>query len=156
MMIRILLPAVAALGLVAFAARPVPADADALNGTEAPTMRWSVHHEGALAKLTYGVANSDQLAVMVTCRPGDSRAVVYGELQPEGARLIEARHQIDPLTGGEAVEARIPIRDPWLTGLAERGRTAVVGDAGRFQLTASAEERRLVGDFLAYCTPGRV
>lgn len=119
-------------------------------------MRWSVHYDGALAKLTYGVANSDQLAVMVTCMPGDSRAVVYGEVQPEGARLIEARHQIDPLSGGEAVEARIAVRDPWLTGLAERGHTAVVGDAGQFRLTASSEERRLVGDFLAYCAPGHV
>ncbi|WP_396592668.1 hypothetical protein [Brevundimonas sp. R86498] len=155
-MFRILIPAVAALGLVALAARPGPADADPMIAVHTPVMSWSVHHEGALAKLTYGVAHSDQLALMVTCMPGDTRAVVYGDMQPEGARLIEARHQVDPLSGGEAVEARLSLRDPWLTSLAERGRTTVVGEAGRFQLTASRQERRLVADFLAYCAPGRI
>ncbi|WP_269514458.1 hypothetical protein [Brevundimonas subvibrioides] len=39
--------------------------------------------------------------------------------------------------------------------LASRGRMAVLGDAGSFQLMATADERRAVGDFLSYCSMGR-
>ncbi|MBU1347266.1 MAG: hypothetical protein KKA16_09985 [Alphaproteobacteria bacterium] len=153
-MFKILVPAVAALGLVAFAAqsRDTAPEADM---AAAPVMGWSVHHEGALAKLAYGVANSDQLALMVSCMPGDATAAVYGDVRIEGARMMQASLSIDPLSGGEAEETRIPVNAPALTGLAERGRMTVEGDAGLFQIAASREERRVVGDFLAYCAPGR-
>lgn len=156
-MFKVLVPAVAALGLVAFAAqsRDVAPEAEAAGVVAAPAMSWSVHHEGALAKLAYGVANSDQLALMVTCMPGDTTAAVYGDVQIEGARLTQASLQIDPLSGGEADETLIPVNDPSLAGLARDGRMTVVGDAGRFQLAASGEERRVVRDFLAYCSPNR-
>lgn len=156
-MFKILIPAVAALGLVAFAAqsRDVAPEMAAEGVMAAPVMSWSVHHEGALAKLAYGVANSDQLALMVTCMPGDRTAAVYGDVEVEGARLTRASYEIDPLSGGDAEETRISIHDPSLTGLAQNGRMTVVGDAGRFQLAASGEERRLVSDFLAYCSPDR-
>lgn len=156
-MFKVLVPAVAALGLVAFAAqsRDVAPEVEAAGVMAAPVMGWSVHHEGALAKLAYGVANSDQLALMVTCMPGDTTAAVYGDVQVEGARLTHASIQIDPLSGGDAEETTIPVNDPALVGLARNGRLAVTGDAGRFQLAASTEERRLVRDFLAYCSPGR-
>ncbi|WP_428152054.1 hypothetical protein [Brevundimonas sp.] len=156
-MFKVLVPAVAALGLVAFAAqsRDVAPDVEAQGVMAAPVMSWSVHHEGALAKLAYGVANSDQLALMVTCMPGDATAAVYGDVQVEGARLTRASLQIDPLSGGDAEETAIPLDDPALAGLARNGRMTVVGDAGRFQLAASTEERRLVRDFLSYCSPGR-
>lgn len=154
-MFRILLPAVAALGLVAFAAQPGTAGSGT-GGTPAPTMGWNVHYEGALAKLTYGVAQSDQLAIMVTCVAGDSSAVVHGDIQPVGARMIQVGHRIDPLSGSDVAETQIAISDPWLAGLAERGRMTVLGDGDRFQLRATLEERRLVAGFLAYCAPGRV
>jgi len=156
-MFKVLVPAVAALGLVAFAAqsRDVAPEVEAQGVIAAPVMSWSVHHEGALAKLAYGVANSDQLALMVTCMPGDATAAVYGDVQIEGARLTQASLQIDPLSGGDAEETLVPISDPALAGLARTGRMTVVGDAGRFQLAASGEERRVVRDFLAYCSPGR-
>ncbi len=156
-MFKVLVPAVAALGLVAFAAQShdVAPEVEAQGVMAAPVMSWSVHHEGALAKLAYGVANSDQLALMVTCMPGDTTAAVYGDVQVEGARLTRASLQIDPLSGGDAEETTIAVDDPALAGLARNGRMAVVGDAGRFQLAASTEERRLVRDFLAYCSPGR-
>lgn len=154
-MFKVLIPAVAALGLVAFAAqsRDVAPQAEGVMAT--PVMGWSVHHEGALAKLAYGVAHSDQLALMVTCRPGDATATAYGDVEIEGARLTQARLQIDPLSGGDAGETTIPVSHPALAGLAQTGRMTVVGDAGRFQLAASPEDRRLVRDFLAYCSPGR-
>ena len=154
-MFKVLVPAVAALGLVAFAAQSRDVAPEVESGMAAPVMGWSVHHEGALAKLAYGVANSDQLALMVTCMPGDATAAVYGDVEVEGARLTQASLQIDPLSGGDAGETIIPVNDPSLAGLARDGRMAVVGDAGRHQLAATVEERRLVRDFLAYCSPNR-
>lgn len=156
-MFKVLIPAVAALGLVAFAAqsRDVATTAETGAATAAPAMVWSVHHEGALAKLAYGLPNSDQLALMVTCMPGDRTAAVYGDVQIEGARLNQAGYAVDPLSGGEAEESRIAVSDPSLAALAREGRMTVSGDAGRFQLTADAQERRVVRDFLAYCAPSR-
>lgn len=156
-MFKVLAPSVAALGLFAFAAqsRDIAPETEAEGALAAPVMSWSVHHEGALAKLAYGVANSDQLALMVTCLPGETTAAVYGDVQIEGGRLTQTSLQIDPLSAGEAEETRIAANDPSLAGLARTGRMTVVGDAGRFQLAASGEERRVVRDFLAYCSPGR-
>jgi hypothetical protein len=159
-MLKVLVPAVAALGLFAFAlqseGRPAEPSVGAL---ETPVMGWSVHYEGALAKLAFGVAQSDQLALMMTCVPGDAAATVYGDVQPEGAGLMRAglaSQPVDPLSAGEAIESRIALGDPALRGLVRHGRLTVRGDAGLFQLAATREERRLVGDFLAYCSPGRV
>lgn len=155
-MFKVLIPAVAALGLVAFTAqsRDVSPEVESAGVMATPVMSWSVHHEGALAKLAYGVANSDQLALMVTCLPGDATAAVYGDVQIEGARMMQTSFVVDPLSS-DAEETRIPVRDPALAGLASEGRMTVVGYAGRFQLAATGEERRLVSDFLAYCSPDR-
>lgn len=158
-MFKLLLPAAAALGLIAFAAQSQGAASEPDVEMTTPVMSWSVHREGDLAKLTYGVANSDQLALMVSCTPGQSTAEVYGDVTPETAVLTRASltpAPLDPLSGGAADETRIRISDPVLTGLARNGRMPVVADAGRFQLTADRQERRLVGEFLAYCSSGRV
>ena len=152
-MLKFAVPAVAALGLIAFAAQSSASNGDLQ--TVQTGMGWHLSQEEGMAKLAYGVENSDQLALMVTCMPGDATAAVYGDVQVEGARLTQASLQIDPLSGGEAEETRIPVSDPALAGLARNGRMTVVGDAGRFQLAASDQERRVVRDFLAYCSPGR-
>lgn len=155
-MFKILLPAAAALGLVAVAAQSQGA-ASAPEMTQ-PVMSWTLHNEGDLAKLAYGVPNSDQLALMVTCAPGVRLATVYGDVRLEAAQIVQANYgpqPLDPLSGGLAEEVRISVNDPSLQRLAERGRLNVSGDAGRFELTAGQEERRLVGDFLTYCGAGR-
>ena len=121
-------------------------------------MAWLMTQEGSKAKLAYGLPNSDQLALMMTCAPGDASAVVYGDVQPRGARLTQASFSpsaIDPLSGGDALEARIALSHPSLTGLANRGSLNVEDDAGGYTLTASREDRRVVQDFLAYCGAGR-
>ena len=107
-----------------------------------------------MAKLAYGVANSDHLALMMTCAPGQAQAIVYGEVQPASPRLIKTavtEGPIDPLDGGLADESRIPLRDPTLRGLLQHGTLEVKGDAGHFKLTARGDERRLVEQFFAYC-----
>jgi hypothetical protein len=156
-MFKALLPAAAALGLLTLAAQSQGASSDAEMAQ--PAMSWTLHHEGRLAKLAYGVPNSDQLALMVTCAPGDRLASVYGDVRLGSARVIQANYgpqPIDPLSGGLADEVRIAINDPSLTRLVADGRLIVEGDAGRFAIPADRQDRRLVGDFLSYCGAGRV
>lgn len=155
-MLKIAIPAVAALGLIAFAAQSKATDSDIQTGV-AP-MGWHLSHEGSLAKLAYGVENSDQLALMMTCERGERAATVYGDVQPASTRLIKASTAaaIDPLSGDLLDETRISVRDPALQQLARRGKLTVEADAGAFELSATAEERRLIGDFFAYCGSDRV
>lgn len=152
-MFRFAIPAVAALGLIVVAAQSRATDAAPDAGAAAP-MGWHLSHEGRIAKLAYGVANSDQLALMMTCQPGQAQAVVYGDVQPASPRLFRASMTaapIDPLSGGIADEAHISLHDPALRKLARRGKLTVEGEAGHFELTADADERRLVSQFFAYC-----
>lgn len=156
-MLKFAIPAVAALGLIAFAARSQATNSDVQTGL-AP-MGWHLSHEGDMAKLAYGVANSDQLALMMTCEPGQAQAVLYGDVKPAGPRIQKASMDavaIDPLSGGLADEIRLPVDDPSLKQLARNGRMAVRGDAGAFELSASREERKLIDDFFAYCGDRRV
>lgn len=155
-MLKFAVPAVAALGLIVVAAQSRATNADAQVGPDAP-MGWHLSQEGGMAKLAYGVANSDQLALMMTCAPGQTQAVVYGDVQPATPRLIRASMNtaIDPLSGGLADESRVSVRDPALQQLVRKGTLAVEGDAGTFELTADRDERRLIGDFFAYCGTGR-
>lgn len=153
-MFKFAIPAVAALGLIAVAAQSRATDAAPEAGVTPIPMGWHLSHEGAMAKLAYGVANSDQLALMLTCEPGQAQAIVYGDVQPASPRLVKASvkaEAIDPLGGGLADEARIPLGAPVLQKLAHSGKLTVEGDAGHFELTAKGDERRLVREFFAYC-----
>ncbi len=155
-MFKFVLPAVAVLGLTAFAAQSYSPDAEPV--TAAPVMGWHLSHEPGIAKLAYGVENSDQLALMLMCEPGRSAATVYGEVQPKAARLSQASMgpvETDPLSGGDAFETRVSLRDPAMQSLARRGKLDVQGEAGDFTLEASAAERRLIGEFFAYCATSR-
>ena len=156
-MFKILIPAVAAMGLVAFAAQTRTPTYDV---TAAPVaMGWHRSHEGSLAKLAYGVENSDQLALMMTCEPGRSSVVVYGVVQPVAPVLIQASDravELDPLSDGDASEVRIAVRDPGVQSLASRGVLRVRGDAGDFDLPAAPDEQRVAANFLAYCGSARV
>lgn len=157
-MFKFAIPAVAALGLIAVAAQSRATDSAPEAVVPSP-MGWHLSHEGSMAKLAYGMANSDQLALMMTCQPGQTQAVVYGDVQPAGPRLHKAAltsAPIDPLSGGLADETRISLRDPVLQKLARSGKLEVEGDAGHFELTADGDERRLVREFFAYCGSGTV
>ena len=155
-MFKIAIPAVAALGLIAFAARSQATNLD-VQSDVAP-MGWHLSHEGSLAKLAYGVENSDQLALMMTCERGQTQAIVYGDVQPASPRIVRASttSAIDPLSGDLSGETRISVRDPAMQQLARSGKLAIEADAGLFQLSATPTERRLIGDFFAYCGSDRV
>jgi hypothetical protein len=150
-MLKSIAPAVAALGLAALAGQAMTSPTTA-SGEAAAS--WHLLHEGSMAKLAYGMADSDQVALMLTCSPGDRTAVVYGDAQPQSPALSLAAagpQPMDPLSDGEAYEARLPLTDAALTSLARGGRMAVQTEAGAQQLTASRSERRLVQNFLGYC-----
>jgi hypothetical protein len=152
-MFKVAIPAVAALALIAVAAQSQAENAETQTGAANP-MSWHLSHEGSMAKLAYGMANSDQLALMMTCEPGQPQAVVYGDVQPDSPRLHKASMTaapIDPLSGGMADESRISLRDPAMQKLADSGKLAVLGEGGHFELTATGDERRLVREFFAYC-----
>lgn len=155
-MLKIAIPAVAALGLIAIAAQSQATDSG--SQPDAAPMGWHLSHEGSLAKLAYGVENSDQLALMLTCGPGQSEAAVYGDVRPASPRLhrIATAGPIDPLTGDLFRESRISVRDPALRRLALSGELLVEAEAGMFRLSATRDERRLIGDFFAYCGTDRV
>lgn len=154
-MLKTVIPAVAALGLVALAGQALTSP-PATSGEAAAG--WHLLHEGSMAKLAYGLADSDQVALMMTCSPGDRTAVVYGDVQPRAATLQNASmgpQAIDPLSDGEALEARVSLADPTLDRLARAGRLAVQTEAGDQQLTASRAERRMIQGFLSYCASTR-
>lgn len=155
-MFKVLIPAAALLGLAAVAAQPAASGYELQ--TDVQPMGWHLYYEGPMAKLAYGVANSDQLAIMLTCEPGEDVAQVYGDVQPDTPRLMRAAvdyAEPDPLSGGEAYETRISLRDPTLTALAERGHLRVEGQAGAFALPATRDERALAARFIAHCASDR-
>lgn len=146
-----LFSATAALALVAFA--------PAVDADPAPQgVGWHLSYEEATAKLAYGLANSDQIALMLTCEPGAGRVSSYGDVEPVARSLTKASDDLalDPMSGGLADEARLSASDAALSSLARRGKLAVSDpDAGRLELSANTAERGLVRDFVAYCRSGR-
>jgi hypothetical protein len=149
-MFKVLIPSVALLGLVAFAAQPATPGVD-VQSDPAP-MGWHLSHEGVVMKLAYGVANSDQLAMMMTCAPGDTQATVYGDVQPNSPALYRTANTgtTDPMLD-EAFETRIDLTDPAISRLAERGRMRVESASGRHSLRADKDERTKVRAFVAHC-----
>lgn len=155
-MFKVLIPAAGFLGLVALAAQPASSGYE--RQTDVQPMSWQIHHEGDLAKLTYGVPNSDQLAIMLTCLPGERSAVVYGDVQPDTPRLQRVSmgySEPDPMSAGEAYETRIALDDAALINLAEHGAMRVEGAAGGFSLPADETEQAMVAQFVSYCASAR-
>ena len=153
-MLKILIPAITAISLAAFAAKTQPATDAALPTASQPAaqMAWHLSTEGSAAKLAYGVANSDQLAMMIVCEPGQDTASIYGDVAPASARDVS----VDPQDGmGGMGEKRISVRDAALRGLSERGTMTVLSEDGSFRVAATKNERRAIGQFLDYCAPQR-
>lgn len=152
-MLKILVPAFTALGLLSAAAQTQSAAVDTISN--AP-VAWHLSHDGEVAKLAYGVTNSDHLALMVTCAAGETDVTVYGDVRPVGMStpLLTTAFTPDPLSGGDASEAVVPLLNAGLGDLSRKGRMTVISDDGTFQLAATQQERRIVDRFLAYCRSG--
>ncbi len=153
-MLKILVPAVAAFGLLTTAAQTQSAALDSASGQP---VAWHLSHDGERAKLAYGISNSDHLALMVTCAAGNTDVAIYGDVRPIGLskRNDSGPFAPDPLSGGDASEAVVPLSAAGLADLSRRGRMTVTSDEQVFQLAATQQERRVVDRFLAYCQTGQ-
>lgn len=152
-MLKYLIPTVATLGLAAFAAKShseaVIVDAPLPDSVEA-SMGWHLSHEGDMAKLAYGLANSDQIVIMLTCAPGDRAAEAFGVVVPEGAAVSEGPVPVDPLTGLAMSETSVALNSRALTALRQGAPMPVVGEAGRASLPVGGD-KAVVDGFFAHC-----
>lgn len=163
-MLKILIPAVAALGLVAHAAQSFTAE----DGVAAapimlvaetpveiappsPAMDWHFHTEGETAKLAYGVANSDQLVMMLMCTPGEDKVSTLGSVRAEADTATGETSYSDPMTGGILHEAEIDRHDAALADLAATGKMTVVSDQGKLAIGSDATDQEAVNAFFASC-----
>lgn len=148
-----IVPAVAFMGLAIVAAKSQSAESVA---TAAP-VAWHVLHDGEQAKLAYGAANSDQIALMVACDQNSDRVSVYGDMRPVAMRqaALDGPRAPDPLSGGEAWEAHVALGDAGLDSLVSHGRIALTTGDETFRVTASREERRAIDGFVTYCGTSR-
>ena len=167
-MLKILIPAVAALGLVAHAAQSytaedgtAPAVINSLAVTPveiappAPALDWHFHKEGDTAKLAYGVANSDQLVLMLTCTAGDDKVATLGAVRAVADTTSAEQSYEDPMTGGVLHEAEIDRSDAALDALAATGTLTVETANGMTALGSSASDKAAVKAFFASCGTAR-
>lgn len=168
-MLKILIPAVASLGLVAHAAQsftaedgvaaaPImrvaeaPADtAPADVSPVAPVMDWHFHTGGDTAKLAWGIANSDQLALMLTCTRGEDKVSALGSVRAMADTATDQTSYTDPMTGGILHEAGIARHDAALADLAATGKMTVVSDQGKVALGSDMADQEAVKAFFASC-----
>ncbi|MFC0634953.1 hypothetical protein [Brevundimonas balnearis] len=157
-MFRVLIPAALLTAVLAFAARTesaLPTAApEAASGVE---MTWALTSEGDMAKLTYGVPNSDHLAIMMTCAPGEG-VEVYGPLIPASPSLRQAGGvaAIDPLSGELMQDIRLPAGDRVLGAMTEARPLRVVNDMGEPRaLPVDRAGAGLAERFLNHCASGR-
>lgn len=145
--------ATAFMGLAIVAAKSQSAESMAAAAPAA----WHVLHDGEQAKLAYGAANSDQIALMVACDENSDRVSVYGDMRPVAMRksAVDEPRAPDPLSGGEAWEAQVALGDAGLDSLVSQGRIALTTGDETFRVAASDAERRAISDFVAYCGNGR-
>ena len=153
-MFKVLIPALGLLGLVTVGAR-------APSAAEAQPMGWHLTYEGPVAKLAYGVANSDQLVLMLACDAGSDAAYVWGAVEPQASSVVlaangvatraEPREVIDAMTGAPAMETVVSMRDPAMRAFTRTGALTVTGDAGEFNMPADHDEKALIAQFSDHC-----
>lgn len=133
----------------------------------AAPMGWHLVHEGARAKLAYGAENSDHILFMLSCAPGEGVVDVFGMAAPEadgltlastgGRSALDARPQVDPMTGSMMVETQVRLNAPALEGFRQTGALTLAGASGRpMALNANVDEQAGVEAFFAHCSGSRV
>lgn len=116
---------------------------------------WFLVPEDHGLKLVYGLADTDDVGLMLVCMPGDLRISVYGEVEPDLSSLRPATHgpvAMDPLSQGAAWTMTLALDDPGLWLLVDRGYLPIRTDQGRGRLEATPSERKLANQFLNACT----
>lgn len=128
---------------------------------EAPSS-WHLYFEDSLAKLAYGTPNSDNVGLMLTCEARSGAVRVYSDAEPGRPTLVLASGRKstrlqgvvypDPLSGGTAFETETSSHAAAFQNFARTGRLSVIDAAHARPIPASAEDKREVRRFFAYCT----
>ena len=138
------------------------AQAEPVAAVETTAAGWHLLYEGDRAKLAYGVANSDQIVVMMSCAAGDETVDVFGLAAPEADQVtltsasmrspIAVAPTFDPISGSMAVETSLPMGADALEGFRESGRLTLAADTGEATAVhADADELASVRDFFDHC-----
>lgn len=124
----------------AVAAEPVQITSEPTPVLEHAAAGWHLLHEGDRAKLAYGIANSDQILVMLSCAAGDETVEVFGIAAPEADEVvltsaslsspIDVRPTFDPISGATAIETTLPVGADALEGFRATGRLTLAADTG--------------------------
>lgn len=123
--------------------------------------RWAYLADGAeTPRLAYGRPNSDDVVLMMSCRPGQDRVnvsvvglsggeVVLASGRTE-SRFAAAKVQ-DALSEGGLLEARGKASAPALTGFRKSGDLALLNKGERHSLAAESADRGHVRAFFKAC-----
>lgn len=123
---------------------------------------WFLTHEGDEARLAYGVADTDQVLVMLACTAGSASVHVFGLASPEDetVRLVSASQvssvsapiAVDPLTGATVIEGHLPTQAEALQGFRQTGRLSLtLGDGPAVPAHAVQAELPQVRAFFDHC-----
>ena len=123
--------------------------------------RWAYLEDGAEApRLAYGRPNSDDVVLMISCRPGQDQVDVSavglsgGEIVLASGRTesrFSAAKVDDALSQGGLLEARGKASAPALDGFKRSGDLALMTQGERHSLAAGSADRGHVKAFFKAC-----
>jgi hypothetical protein len=122
--------------------------------------------EGSDVKLAYGLADSDDVALMLQCSKGagevqvtdvarDSARPVLVLASSDGVSVLSASLQPNPEGQAPLLAAQTSVASPALAAFRRTGRISVRNGDFRYGITATGDERAAVGRFFAACGPAR-
>lgn len=116
--------------------------------------------DAAAPRLAYGRPNSDDVVLMISCRPGEDQ-VDLSAVGLSGGQLVLASGRTesrftaagvkDAMTGGDLLEARGKASAPALEGFRKSGDLALLTKGERHNLAAGDADRGHVRAFFKAC-----
>ena len=122
--------------------------------------------EGSDVKLVYGLADSDDVALMLQCSKGagevqvtdvarDSARPVLVLASNDGVSVLAASLQPNPEGAAPLLAAQATVDSPALAAFRRTGRISVRNGDFRYGVAATGEEGAAVRRFFAACGPAR-
>jgi hypothetical protein len=129
--------------------------------TAAQSFAWNFIFDGDQAKLAYGRPNSDEVGLMLTCKPNSGAITLAGDVTAENPKFTLVSGNTtrsftgpagpDPMTGGTWMEASASVQDAALASFAKTGKLTLVRDTGTLKMAATGADRHMVDRFFATC-----
>ena len=155
------LSAFLAAAVLAACAAPLPPPAEPIPHGYAEGRAWIYNAEGGEPRLAYGTPQSDDVLVMMSCRPRSGVVdVAQGGLRPgEAIALSSGPHTLtlrgraepDQLNGGVFMTARTSLQHPVMQGFRRAGALAILQSGQRVSLQGTAADQRQVTSFFEAC-----